>query len=154
MTTPEEEELYQQSAADPQAREFLALLAGMPWLLRQYFADTLILLKTEGRLAFRSLIMVIGLTLFLIAMIAGSWMALVLVAVYWAASEGVDLWLIVLAVIGVHIVLVAGVLQQILSLARFLLFPNSRRALANLAAGPRRATSSLSEPSVSEPGGH
>ncbi|MCW8195862.1 hypothetical protein F6455_13790 [Proteobacteria bacterium 005FR1] len=143
MTTPEEEELYQQPGPDPQAQEFLALLAGMPWLLRQYFADSLNLLETEGRLAFRSLVMVIGLTLFLIAMIAGSWMALVLVAVYWAVTEGVALWLIVLTVIGVHIVLVAGVIQQILSLARFLLFPNSRRALANLATGPRPATSPL-----------
>lgn len=140
MSTQEEEELYEQSAADPQAREFLALLAGMPWLLRQYFADSLNLLETEGRLAFRSLVMVIGLTLFLIAMIAGSWMALVLVAVYWAVTEGVAPWLIIVTVIGVHVLLFAGVIQQILSLARFLLFPNSRRALANLATRPRPPT--------------
>jgi hypothetical protein len=140
MAIQEEEDLYQHPDADPQAREFLALLAAVPWLLKQYLADTLNLLETEGRLAFRSLLMILGLTLCLAALIAGSWLVVVVLAVYWAVMAGIAPWVIILTVVAVHILVFAGLAQQIISLARFLFFPNSRRALARLLTRPRPPT--------------
>lgn len=136
MAIQEEDDLYRQPGRDPLAKEFLALLAALPWLLRQCFTDAVKLLETEARLAFRSLLMVVGLTFCLATLIAGGWMTIVALGVYWAVTAGVALWLIILSVLALHLLIVIGLARQIVSLARFLCFPNSRRALNGLLSRP------------------
>lgn len=142
MSIQEEEELSrQQSAGEPGAQEVLTLLAAVPWLLQQYFADSVSLLKTESRLALRSLMIVAALTLCLAGLIAGAWLVLIILAAYGAAEAGVPSWGIAIAVILLHILVFAGLLQQTRALARYLLFPNSRRALLALISRDHRPSS-------------
>lgn len=133
MTTQEQEEAYQQqSTSDPQSREFLTFLAAIPWLLQQYLADGLGLLETEARLALRSLVMVVALTLCLAGVIAGAWLLVLGSAIYWAVEAEIPGWGIATAIILLHILVFVALAQQLKVLTRYLFFPNSRRALGRI----------------------
>jgi hypothetical protein len=134
MSTREGSEAQQQPSAptDPQTHTLLDLLAATPWLLKQVFADSINLLETEGRLALRSLLLIVVLTLCLTGLIAGSWLVLIALVVYTAVETGVPAWGIASGILVLHILAFAGVAQQMKTLARYLFFPNSRRAFRTL----------------------
>lgn len=133
MSTPQEDEAYQQqSASDPGRHDLVALLAALPWLLTRYCADSIKLLETEGRIALRSLVMIAALALCLAGVIAGGWLILVVLAVYLALDAGISPWAIAAAAVLLHIVVFAALVQQVKTLSRYLLFPNSRRAVIGL----------------------
>lgn len=128
----EREPIHEEAGGDAETREFLTLLAGLPWLLRQYFADSVNLLETEGRLAVRSLLMLLGLTLLLAGLVAGAWLVLVAFLVWLAAENGLAPWAIGVGLLVLHVLAVAAVVAQMKVLARYLFFPNSRRAFTTL----------------------
>lgn len=133
----ESETLHQEPEAEAQTQEFLMLLAGVPWLLKQYFADSINLLETEGRLALRSVLMLAALTLFLAGLIAGIWLVLVGYLGYVAFENGMPAWGIALSLLGLHLLALVAVAAQVKALARYLFFPNSRRAFAALVSRER-----------------
>lgn len=129
--------LHAEPEAQAQTQDFLTLLAGVPWLLRQYFADSVNLLETEARLALRSLLMLAALTFCLSGLIAGSWLVLVAFLAYVAFENGMPPWGIVLSLLGLHILAFVAVAVQMKALARYLFFPNSRRAFTALVSRER-----------------
>lgn len=122
------------SARNVESQAFLSLVSTVPWLLKQYFADSVNLLQTEGRLALRSLVMIAALTLCFSGLIAGTWLVLIALAVYTAAEGGVPTWGIALGVIVLHLLAFVALAVQMKILSRYLFFPHSRRALGMLAS--------------------
>lgn len=133
MSSQEQDESFQPPpSSDPEGEEFQQLLSLLPALLKQYLAEGLALVETEARLAVRSLVLIVALIFCLAGLIAGAWLVFVVLAAYAALEAGMPGWGVTLGVIVVHILAFAGLAQQMKALARYLAFPNSRRAVANL----------------------
>lgn len=102
------------------------------WLFRQCWADAVNLLSLEGRVALRSLLLLLALVFCLAGFLAGAWLVLVLFIVYCATTINAPVWAIALGVVLLHLLAFAGLAQQMLALTRLLSFPRSRQAAADL----------------------
>lgn len=127
----------QESPADPAGDPDLATtLEELSWRFRQCWADAANILALEGRIALHSLLLLVVLIFCLAGVLAGAWLVLMLMLIYGAAALNVPVWGIALGVIVLHLLVFAGLAQQLRALARLLSFPRSRQAAAELLSPP------------------
>lgn len=120
-----------------EAFDAAASLEEIAWRLRQCWADAVNILALESRTALHSLFLLAVLIFCLAGVLAGAWLVLMLMLIYGATALGIPVWGIIIAVLVLHLLVFAGLAQQLLALARLLSFPRSRQAAAELLNPPR-----------------
>lgn len=140
-TSQAEDDAREAPSAEEAGEDLAEALEDLSWRFRQCWADAANILALEGRIALRSLLLLAVLIFCLAGLLAGAWLVLMLMLIYGAAALNMPVWGIVLGVLALHLLVFAGLAQQLLALARLLSFPRSRQA-----------ASDLLNPSASEPG--